>query len=154
LQPNARFAWLGGTEDKAFETSCREACTRLNLDKYVTWLGQVGDAYSSFFKCADGFVLTSTRESFSLATLEALLLGLPVVANDCGGVSEILQADIGRIIRTENRAEGMALEMDRYMKGEWKVDIQKQRVRAEAFDIEKTAPKWNEFLLEILNPAG
>jgi glycosyltransferase involved in cell wall biosynthesis len=40
---------------------------------------------------ADVFLLTSTEESFGLSALEALSCGVPVVATDVGGVSEVVR---------------------------------------------------------------
>jgi glycosyltransferase involved in cell wall biosynthesis len=153
-QPHARFAWLGGTSDTTFEQECKERCKALNLQDRFTWLGSMGKEYTASFNCADGFMLSSRKESFSLATLEALLLGLPVVANDCGGVSELLQTDIGKIVSSDNRAQGLATEMERYMNKEWMVDIEKQRQRAMQFDVNTIAPRWNNLLAQILNRKG
>lgn len=41
-----------------------------------------------YYRAADVFVLTSLVESFSLAMLEAMAYGLPVVTTPCGGVNE------------------------------------------------------------------
>jgi len=116
------------------------------LEKSIIWTGHVANEYKAYFNCADGFILTSKIESFSLVTLEALLLGVPVVANDCGGVAEILQGKYGSLIGGDNRAMDLAKEMEKYMDKTLQNDPEKQRERAETFDIKNTAPSWNRIL--------
>ena len=61
----------------------------LGLSDNVEFLGYVEDP-ASLFADADCFVLASHREGFSLATIEAMLVGTPVVATRSGGPEEIL----------------------------------------------------------------
>ena len=42
-------------------------------------------------KQADAFLLTSRDESYSLVVGESLIVGTPVIATDCAGVSEWLE---------------------------------------------------------------
>lgn len=61
------------------------------LQDTYTWLGYVSDV-TSFLHRADIFVLPSVeREGTPTSILEAMLVGLPVVASDVGGVSEIVR---------------------------------------------------------------
>lgn len=60
----------------------------------VHMLGQCADA-PSVLAAADMFVLCSRAEGFSVAMMEAMLLGLPVVATDVGGVRDALLAHGG-----------------------------------------------------------
>jgi len=45
---------------------------------------------------SDVFLLPSAQESFGLAALEAMACGVPVVATESGGVSEVLSESCGR----------------------------------------------------------
>lgn len=62
----------------------------LDLEHHVTFHGFLADP-SPLFAQASAFLLTSTREGFSLATIESMLAGVPVVATRSGGPEEILQ---------------------------------------------------------------
>jgi glycosyltransferase involved in cell wall biosynthesis len=63
---------------------------RHGLDDQVTFLGQLANPYP-IMGSADIAVQPSRWEGFGVAILEALSLGLPLIATDCpGGVSEIL----------------------------------------------------------------
>jgi len=47
----------------------------------------------------DAFVLPSLNENMPMALLEAMAAGLPCIASDVGGVSEILDDDCGLLVR-------------------------------------------------------
>ena len=144
--PNSIFIWIGGANINAFEILCKQTAVSLNLSDKIIWITNPGSDYLNYFNCANGFVLTSKKESFSLATLEAILLGLPVVAQDCDGVREILQNDIGKIVEERENPKRMADEMRKYMDGTYKTDIEKGRERAKEFDISIWSKKWSEIL--------
>lgn len=60
-----------------------------NLCPFVTEMGFVSEP-SSFLGNLDLLVVSSVSEAFSMAALEAISLGIPVVAFDVGGVGEVL----------------------------------------------------------------
>jgi glycosyltransferase involved in cell wall biosynthesis len=60
------------------------------------------DNTPDFLAQLDMFVLSSSSEGFSIATIEAMAAGLPVVATRCGGPEEILQhLTTGYLVPTE-----------------------------------------------------
>ncbi len=62
----------------------------------------------SYYNLADLFVLPSkSGEGLPLVALEAMACGLPVVATNVGGISEILLADYGRLV-SPNQPERLA----------------------------------------------
>jgi glycosyltransferase involved in cell wall biosynthesis len=67
---------------------CHEKINAHGLEASVEWLGAVADV-SALLAEADVFVSTSTHEGLSLAQLEALAAGVPVVATNVGGAAEI-----------------------------------------------------------------
>ncbi|HEX8200362.1 MAG TPA: glycosyltransferase, partial [Isosphaeraceae bacterium] len=66
----------------------RAEVDRLGLGRHVHWAGAVGDAAAAL-AAADVLVSTSAHEGLSLAQLEALAAGRPVVATEAGGVAEL-----------------------------------------------------------------
>jgi glycosyltransferase involved in cell wall biosynthesis len=150
-KPHTRFLWIGGTMDKKFEKECLDKTKSNSLENEIIWLGDVGEDYFNYLNCADGFVLTSVKESFSMVTVEALLLGLPIVTQNCGGVIEILRADIGAIVEEKNNPVLMANEMIKFMDGTYKVDKPKQIERAKEFDSAKTGKHWDDILERYFN---
>ena len=60
------------------------------------------DNTPDFLAQLDMFVLSSSSEGFSIATIEAMATGLPVIATRCGGPEEILQhLKTGYLVPTE-----------------------------------------------------
>jgi glycosyltransferase involved in cell wall biosynthesis len=66
----------------------------------VEYVGVVdGDAKTRLFTSADVFALPSYSEGFSMALLEAMFHGLPVIATRCGGSPDIIADDRnGRLV--------------------------------------------------------
>lgn len=57
------------------------------------------------------FVLPSRNENFSVSVLEALSMGLPVVATDCGGIRDCINKENGIIVPVDDeKALASALE--------------------------------------------
>lgn len=61
----------------------------LGLREHIRFLGERGDLIA-ILQQSDLFLLPSQTESFGLAALEAMACGVPVVASDVGGVSEVV----------------------------------------------------------------
>jgi glycosyltransferase involved in cell wall biosynthesis len=75
----------------------RERARRLGVADAVSFLGAAADPLA-FLRGLDVFVLPSWAESFPYVILEAMSLGLPIVASDVGGVGEALAEDSGVLV--------------------------------------------------------
>jgi glycosyltransferase involved in cell wall biosynthesis len=146
LKPNTVFLWIGGTADKVYASQYQAMASQKGISDKIIWMDSVGEEYQSYFNCADGFILTSKKESFSIVTIEALLLGLPVVTHDCGGVKEILKEDIGTIVKEKNNVFQFTMAMVSYMNDLTLHNKIKGIERAQEFDIEIWSKKWNSIL--------
>lgn len=81
-KPDATLLVLGeGPEEQAL---------RALAGPNVRFMGRVEDT-APFLKAADLFVLPSSTEGLSNALLEALAAGLPALATDVGGASDVVQ---------------------------------------------------------------
>ncbi len=75
-----------GTERSRLE----EQVSRLALRSRVTFWGADPHPIRLLAAC-DGFVLSSTFEGLPIAMLEAMAVGLPVVATDVGGIAQVVR---------------------------------------------------------------
>ncbi|WP_437990467.1 glycosyltransferase [Sorangium sp. So ce145] len=78
----------GSEQALAAEAEIRREVDRLGLRAEVRFAGAVGDV-AGLLAAADVLVSPSAHEGLSLAHLEALAAGLPVVATGAGGTAEI-----------------------------------------------------------------
>jgi glycosyltransferase involved in cell wall biosynthesis len=84
---------------------------RLGLEASVALVGARNDV-PQLLAGADVFVLSSRSEGLPMSVLEAMAAGLPVVATDVGGVSElVLEGETGLLVpRGDTTALAQALE--------------------------------------------
>jgi glycosyltransferase involved in cell wall biosynthesis len=92
--PNTRFAIAGeGSETLRLRELVRAGL----LQDRVLFLGHRNDIYD-VLRAFDILVLCSDHEGLPMALLEALSLGVPVVARDVGGISEALKDGVNGIL--------------------------------------------------------
>ena len=78
---------LLGDGDEQEKEKIRSRARELGVEDKVEWLGWHQDAWSALNE-ASAMVLPSDSEGFSMVTIEALALGLPVILADFGGISK------------------------------------------------------------------
>jgi glycosyltransferase involved in cell wall biosynthesis len=88
--PNATLHIVGQEDQDGLYESLVARTERHDLAGTVVFHGFLSDPRRVLLE-ADAFVLASTQEGFSLATLEAMLARVPVVATRCGGPEEIIR---------------------------------------------------------------
>ena len=82
---------VGGPDDRRYERALRRQMAHSRLDGRVRFHGQrSGAELQAFFERAQLFALPSDREAYSLACLEALGFGLPILATSSGGLGEMV----------------------------------------------------------------
>ncbi len=91
-----------------------------------TALGERGDLIATLQQ-SDVFLLPSQTESFGLAALEAMACGVPVVASDVGGVSEVVADGQTGFLAAVGDIAGMARHALRLLTDE---DLRRRMARA------------------------
>ena len=85
----------------------------------VRFLGQLGsEAVVTALGASDVFVWPALREAYGMAILEALALGLPVVACDEGGVSDLVEHESNGLLARERSVTELAAHLDRLVRDE------------------------------------
>jgi len=116
--------------------------------KYICWLQSLEDnELASFYKSLDVLVLPSinTTEAFGMVQVEAMLLGIPVVASDLPGVRvPIKMTGMGDIVPLKN-SRILADVIIRVIKNE-KEFIKKSNDVATYFDHQKILHQWQKLL--------
>jgi N-acetyl-alpha-D-glucosaminyl L-malate synthase BshA len=98
----------------------------LGLRDHVRFLGERGDLIATL-QHSDLFLLPSQTESFGLAALEAMACGVPVVASDVGGVSEVVIDGETGFLSAAGDVAGMARHARRLLSDE---DLRRRMSRA------------------------
>ncbi len=133
IRPDAHFVWVGGNNKSGAGIYLLNVIKNMGLQDSVTFTGNEGADYYAFLCASDAVILTSSRESLSLVTAEAIIAGKPVVAFDCGGVREIIEdRSTGIILESWNTDDAVAqmvsimeapLRPDAVQKRHWKVNL-------------------------------
>jgi glycosyltransferase involved in cell wall biosynthesis len=92
--PNLRLLMVGdGPERRRLETLCQEN----KLQNHVVFTGQQENVLS-FLRSMDIFLLTSLREQMPMAVLEAMAVGIPIIATKVGEVPYIIDDGVNGYI--------------------------------------------------------
>jgi L-malate glycosyltransferase len=98
VDPGARLTLVGGTTSPHYLRAVERLVADLELGDSVDLLGGVGDAeLLAHWGVADVFVCLSEHEGFCVPAVEAMELGVPVVAFDAGAVPETV-GDAGLVL--------------------------------------------------------
>lgn len=97
-----------GPQLEHYKSACKQQGT---LDKSIFFHGSVANhLLPEIYQQHDFFVMPSRYETFSIATAEAIIYGLPVVCTKCGGPEEFVRQQQGVI--TEQTALSFAEGME------------------------------------------
>ena len=114
-----------------------ETCEKLGIENKVKFLGKSNQVYQ-ILCYSDLFILPSASESFGLAALEAMMMRVPVISTNVGGLPEVnIEGESGYLFELGN-VEGMAQKSIVLLNDEQKLESMKDRAYtlAKRFDIE------------------
>ncbi len=92
--PQFRFVVIG---DGPLETDMLALAKRKGVLSHLTFAGRSETPFR-YLRAADLMALTSRWEALPISIVEAFQAGLPVVATDCSGVSELVDDQVGRCV--------------------------------------------------------
>lgn len=147
--PEVRLVVVGDGPGRSELASHAE---RLGVASRVLWLGRRTDV-PRLLPLFEVFILSSRREGFPVAVLEAASAGVPIVATDVGGVREVIHDGVtGRLVppaRTE-ALSGAILDLLRDPPGASKLADAASRLFHEKFTAEAMTRKVESLYAEIL----
>ncbi len=136
-----------GPERYNVERLCRELGT---CNRVVT-VGKIRDT-ASLIKISDLFLLPSESESFGLAALEAMSVGVPVISSNTGGLPEVNKhnfsgflSEVGDIDDMSNNAIHLIQNKD--LLEQFKKQAKEQALR---FDIKKVLPLYENLYNKVV----
>jgi glycosyltransferase involved in cell wall biosynthesis len=89
-------------DNEAYVRTLRERIEQLGIEDRVSWMGERQDA-PELVRALDMLLLPSREEPFGRALIEAMALGVPVLATSVGGPREIIQDGVqGRLLAPED----------------------------------------------------
>ena len=101
IQPLATLTILG---EGPLEITLKDLTKSLNLGETVKFLGRSTRIYD-YLQELDAFILTSKYEGFGLVLLEAMDVGLPIVASRNSAIPEVLGFDFPNLCETGNSSD-------------------------------------------------
>ncbi|WP_420576332.1 N-acetyl-alpha-D-glucosaminyl L-malate synthase BshA [Ekhidna sp.] len=134
-----------GPERKKMEDMAREICT-----EDIRFLGKL-EAVEEVLSVSDLFLMTSEKESFGLAALEAMACEVPVISTNAGGLPELNKegysgyvCDVGDIDTMVKRAIHILdnKNLESFKKG--------ALARAKEFDVNNILPKYEAYYQSVL----
>lgn len=85
---------LAGGDEKGYESSLQQMVSNLQIQEHVTFTGLIGgDLKLAALQDSDIYVLPSRSEGLSIAMLEAMYMGLPVIVSDRVGLWRAIEAE-------------------------------------------------------------
>jgi N-acetyl-alpha-D-glucosaminyl L-malate synthase BshA len=135
-----------GPERTKMEALCRE----LGACDDIRFLGKL-DQVEEVLSVADLFLITSEKESFGLAALEAMACEVPVVSSNAGGLPELNLEGVSGFVCPIGDVELMA-KRSLHILDDANLDGFKKRAleRAKQFDIKNILPMYEDYYIKVL----
>jgi glycosyltransferase involved in cell wall biosynthesis len=101
-----------GSHQSELETFCQEQV----LTDRIQWIGRVPfDQIGTYFHNADVFVLPTMEDTWGVVTLEAMLLGKPILCSTGAGTAEVVVPGENGYIFAPDNADKLADLMQRFL---------------------------------------
>jgi glycosyltransferase involved in cell wall biosynthesis len=118
--PDVRALFVGDGQER---NELSQVAARLGVGDRVTFTGWVDpSAVSAYLAAADVFIGPSKRskqgwqEAQGLTFVEAMLAGVPVIATDSGGISDIVRHDVTGVVVPQGDPSSIAMAVERLLR--------------------------------------
>lgn len=131
--------------------SCEKLVRELQICDKVIFIGKVRDT-AHVLELSDVFLLPSETESFGLAALEAMAVGVPVISSNTGGIPEVnIHGETGYLSNVGD-VDDMAFNTLEILKNDEQLKLFKDNalMRSRHFDIQKILPMYEAVYNELV----
>lgn len=137
-------------EGPDIENAKRWAKTMKN-EKSIHFLGKVKNPYK-YLQIADGLIITSTYESFSLVSLEAMTFGVPVFGTKVGGIPELIENNKSGYLAEARHPNGVYKNIIQHFSDAKKITkIRNQAFKtSKNFSAEKIIPQYESIYSQLM----
>jgi len=113
---DAEFLIVGeaGPDDEAYLNQLRETANRLRVSDHLRFTGYV-ENLPAMLAAFDVIAAPSDNEAFSLALVEAMASGCPVVATRVGGMAEIVEDGVTGLLVDRDSAHSLTVALARLL---------------------------------------
>lgn len=126
--------------DGCFKQELTRQIQKEELEDYISLYGYTSDV-RKYLAAADSFAFPTIREGFGMACIEAMAMGLPIIALDNRGIREYMRHNETGIICRSNSAEEFARSIELMMTVDaetYRSMVKNCRRTAENYDINTT----------------
>lgn len=141
-----KIIWIGKQPDNGLDFYVQHVA-ELKYPGKLYFTGSLSEDYYNYMSVANGVLLLSREESFSLVVLEAAYLGIPIVSFNIGIVPQFLQEGMGVVVDSGNLTGILAGMRQVYEHPEH--DLEKLRNSALKYDVQQQLPKFEALLHEV-----
>jgi N-acetyl-alpha-D-glucosaminyl L-malate synthase BshA len=122
------------------------------VSRNVVFLGKQ-ESVAELLACADLMLLPSENEAFGLVALEAMACGVPVIASDVGGVSEVVTHGEGGCLFPVGAVDEMAASALAFLSDadRWKKASAEARAAAEHFSQETVVSQYERLYQRVID---
>lgn len=140
-----------GSEKESLETQVKKAY----LTDTIEFMGHL-ENLSGVYGKIDTLVCPSERETFGLAPLEAMSYGIPVIASNIDGLTEIVKDEENGLLFESGNVEELAKKIDKLLDDPvlWKKLSTNAFRSAQNFSSQKMYIETKKVYLEFLNSKG
>jgi hypothetical protein len=128
--------------------------TELNLDNRVVFLGQIERSQvAGVLQNGDVFIMPGDGESLSIATLEAMACGLPVIAANSMALPELVNNGKNGLLFQPGNADDLAKKMDEManLSGEWNRMGISSKTMAKNHQLSSTIDRYEALYVQMLH---
>jgi glycosyltransferase involved in cell wall biosynthesis len=152
--PHARLWLIGDGEERP---ALEELTRRHGLEHRVRFLGSLGrEEVRAVLARAGLFVLPSRSEGLSIALLEAMASGLPVVATDVGGIAEVIRDGTEGVLVPSEDAPALADAVCKVLSDSGRREhlSRNGRERARSFSLARTLDAYEALFQDLVGEGG